>query len=181
MKIPYNMEYEVDHSLREVPKDQTSMPNEIQFLINESLDKTGVDKARLLSRIGVYQRICGELERSLTNLIEAKSLMRRYGNLRLNTVTNLRIAQTLQFLQRFDESEQLFSKLGQEIQNDEELKDLLDFVYQHHGKLYFEQKKFNEALQLFHKALQLRKLKNEQELINSTLLAIEVTKRQGEQ
>ncbi len=178
MKIPFNMEYYIDESLREIPKDRSSFSNGVDFLISQSNKVSEIERARLLSQVGVYQRICGELENSLSSLNEANSIINGNDNPRLKAVTKLRIGQTLQFLRRFDESEQLFLMLEAEIQNNDELKDLLDFVYQHHGKLHFEQKKFEESLELFEKALQLRVPKNEQELIDSTLLAIEITKRQ---
>jgi tetratricopeptide (TPR) repeat protein len=92
-------------------------------------------------------------------------------------VTNVRIAQTLQFLKRFEESEKLYLKLEDEIHRNRELKNLLHFVFQHRGKLLFDQNRFSESILQFEKALELRVQLGNQELIESTLFAIELTKR----
>ena len=108
MNIPFNMEYEFDEFLRESPIDRYSFAKGIEFFIGEASQASGIGRAKLLSQVGVYHRICGELENSLINLNTAKSLILENDNARLKFVTDLRIAQTLQFLQRFDESEKLY-------------------------------------------------------------------------
>lgn len=177
MNIPFNMEYDIDEALREIPKDRNSFAEGIDFILKESNGKTGVEKARLLSQAGVYQRIHGDLNESLFNLEKARALLSNTNQPRLQAINDIRIAQTLQFLQRFDESEKLYLRLQKEIQGHNELNSLLDFVCQHRGKLLFDQCRFSEAQEQFKRALELRIRKNDQELIDSTLLAVGVTKR----
>lgn len=176
MKIPFDMQYDIGELLRETPKNATEFSKGIQFLKEQSQQSTEIEKARLLSTLGVYQRINGDLDASLKSLTEAKELISTDNLERLQPINDLRIAQTFQFMRRFEESEQQYLKLTNQIKSDKKLKDLLDFVYQHHGKLLFEQGKLPEAIICFEKALSLREYKNEQTLIDSTLYALEVAK-----
>ena len=60
---------------------------------------------------------------------------------------------------------------------EKEVSGYLDVAYQHMGKLYFDFGDYKQALHYFYKALDLRKLKKDQSLIESTEIAIEVTKK----
>jgi len=177
MNIPFNMDYDIDESLREIPKHRNSFAEGINFILKESNGKTGMEKARLLSQARVYQRISGDLNESLFNLEKTRALLSKMDQPRLKAINDIRIAQTLQFLQRFDESEKLYLRLEKEIQGHKELNSLLDFVFQHLGKLLFDQHRFTEAIERFEKALELRQQKSDPELIDSTLYAIEVAKQ----
>ena len=53
----------------------------------------------------------------------------------------------------------------------------MDFAYQHAGKNKFDQGKYTEALNLFQKALEIRFIKNDRELIDSTQLALKITRK----
>jgi tetratricopeptide (TPR) repeat protein len=57
-------------------------------------------------------------------------------------------------------------------QHEPEVANVLDFPYQHYGKCKFDQQRYADALQLFEQALELRRSKGDQELIDSTQLAI---------
>jgi len=54
---------------------------------------------------------------------------------------------------------------------------LLDFILQHMGKIYYDQKDFPKAVQCFENALNLRIQKNSNELMESSLQAIEACKK----
>lgn len=60
-------------------------------------------------------------------------------------------------------------------QADKSLQDIEDFLYQHMGKNKLDQGEYEEALAHFYKALEIRLVKNNSELIESTQLAIDAT------
>ena len=177
MNVPFNMNYSFSDSLREVPESKEDFQKGIQFL-NSEIDKlNGLDKISALSKLGAYQRIAGLIEDSLATLKMVRQLLSQNNDKRLSFITELRIAQSIQFKGDFEEAAKIYSGLKNRSSRDSELSDFLDFVYQHMGKNYFDQQRFDLAMNCFQSALVVRNQKGESQLIESTLFAIEKTKQ----
>lgn len=173
MKIPFDMEYQFNSSLKEVPNNHEEFQKGLEFLHAEIQRSSGLKKARLLSNLGTYQRIDDKLEESLNSLTQASELIQAYPDHRLKCVNDLRIAQTLQFKKNFVEAENQYNRLEKECRADAQLKDLLDFVLQHSGKCQFDQKDHDGAIARFSEAMELRISKGDEDLIRSTQFALD--------
>ncbi|WP_157259658.1 hypothetical protein [Paenibacillus sp. OSY-SE] len=92
-------------------------------------------------------------------------------------INRIRLANTYQWNKEFQKSNEIFDVLVGEFHNqaDESLQDIEDFLYQHMGKNKFEQGEYEEAPTHFYKTLEIRLVKNNSELIESTQLAIDAT------
>ncbi|MCP4913572.1 MAG: hypothetical protein GY909_10670 [Oligoflexia bacterium] len=178
--IPYNMNYDYGDLLREVPEDAESLRQGIEFLqdkIKESIGKK--EKLKLYSQLGFYQRLLGSYQESLQSFDEATHLVNElnennYLDSQLDAI-EIRRSVTLLWMGKISQAQSSLTKLQEK---HEAMKDskYLDFIYQHYGKLKFEQKQFKTALDLFLKALEIRIVKGNIELISSTELAIAKTR-----
>ena len=177
MKIPFNLEYQIDKSLREVPIEAAEFRKGIEFLKTEIAHLKGIEKARACSKLGSLQRIQGELVESLHSLHLAGTLLKTFSNPRLSIINSLRLAQTFQFQGELYRSQHGILCFEKAFESDSSNSDLHDFVFQHRGKYYFDQGNFELAKEYFLKALALRKEKGNSELINSTEFALEVTSK----
>lgn len=173
MKPPFNTEYEFNDELKEVPKNKNEFISAIEFLIDKAEVVSTKEKGKLLSKIGVMLRIIGKLEESMEKLIEAENFLNDSRSLFVN---RLRKAQTLQFQRQFQNAELEYNSLIALAKSESEFEDLIDFVYQHLGKCLFDQNNYQEALLNFERAFEIRNEKQNQELIDSTDLAIRVCK-----
>lgn len=172
MKMPFDMRFELNEDLREVPINALEFNQGIAFLKNKLKNASSSDKAMILSKLGVSLRIIGKLKASKTCLEKAITLTE---NRRVKFIAQLRLAQTKQFQKQFEEALLIYEKLAKICLNDSELGDLVDFVYQHLGKCHFDQQAFSNALIYFNKALKIRIKKGKTNLIDSTQLAINIT------
>lgn len=89
-------------------------------------------------------------------------------------VNKLRLANTYQWERNFQKSNEMFEELVEIAEKYVEYKGYLDFVYQHNGKNLFDQEEYELALTNFKKALAIRIQKGNNELIQSTELAIKI-------
>ncbi len=122
--------------------------------------------------MGVYCRIAGELEASGKYLNEAKLNFKGKEKTKFFYINEIRLAQTLQFQKRNEAADLMHNKIIFEIKN--QFEDLMDFVFQHKGKNFFEWGKFSEAKAAIEKALELRIIKGDEALIRSSQKALEV-------
>lgn len=176
-EFSHNMTYVIDHiSLREIPTNPKSFQAGITAQITAVKHLAeDVEKARQLSQIGVWSRIVGDLDQSTSYLQAAAELLKKLGqeNSRLAKVNCLRQAQTLQFQGNYKAAEAIYNTLAKQILEDAIEKDqvLLDFIYQHQGKNYFEWGKYQQALEYIQKAITIRAKKGNKELLASSRLA----------
>ena len=181
MTIPFNMNYSFNHLLREVPLDEADFLKGIRFLETEIPHLQGLEKARTLSKLGGYQRIMGLIEQSLQSLMAAENMLTNHPNVRLSIINQLRISQTKQFKREFEHAKALLEDIETNIKSTTEMTDLLDFIHQHQGKNYFDQQNYSVAKVCFEKALVIREQKGDENLIQSTIHALEVTKNRMSQ
>lgn len=173
--IPHNMDFTFGPNLREVPISKIEMLYGMMHIMEQL--KNGQfnqeEQGMWNGLLGVYLRIVGELDESEKHLKTAIQIYKELEQSRRVFINTLRLAHTYQWWTKFDISNQMFSELREQAESDPDLSDLLDFVYQHHGKNHFDQKEYETALSYFEKALDLRRNSQNEELIASTETAIE--------
>jgi len=169
------MNYTFGRNLKERPEDIEAFKNGIEYWKAE-LDNLGVglDKVRLLSKIGVHLRILGHLEESLKYLYKAKRLFESESLNASFVVNEIRIAQTLQFLKRFDEATKLYNEVENLVETETQFTNLLHFVYQHKGKNYFDQQQYHLAKKYIEKALTIRLQLQDENLIASSTFTLKI-------
>jgi tetratricopeptide (TPR) repeat protein len=173
-----NLETKINHDLRDVATCPQDMLKAIEILAGQLGDTMGAEKIKLLGQLGSFNRILGNLERAEDNLKKAIQLSDNAPGLQKFRITNLiRLGHVRHWQERFGEAHEIFDDCIQAILSNEQLKTLLDFAYQHRGKCYFDEQRYEEALKSFYEAILLRNNKSESDLADSSLLAIEETKR----
>ena len=179
--MPFNMSFHYGDDLREVPDDPEQMRKGIEWL-QERLDGEGNDdiqQAALMSQIGVFSRILGDLDNAEQMLIQAHTLLKEMGSPIHAFATNLRLAVVFQWRKNYSKSDDIYFKSLKKIRTSKDPKVLkyLDFVLQHYGKSKFEQGFFNEALELFMEGYEARLAKGDMDLISSTEAAISACRK----
>lgn len=180
--IPYNMEYEIsDEDLREFPVDADQMQKGVE-LLKSKLGQQGLselESAALMSQIGVYSRIVGDLDTSENMLINTLHIYQDQNKQTHVLHTQLRLATTLQWKGNFTKAEKYYNDITKRILAGGERSSLhkfLDFAYQHHGKCLFEKSMYKDALEKFMQAMELRVIKGDLNLIQSTEHALKVVR-----
>ncbi|MGP4109201.1 tetratricopeptide repeat protein [Virgibacillus sp. L01] len=172
--IPFNMKFKYGPNLREVAQDQLSMLEGMLY-IKEQLNNNTYDdyeKSKRYGLLGYFLRIIGELEESKKYLNEAITISENMNNEQSVFVNKIRLANTYQWENKFDISNQMFAELIEMAETDPNYNVYLDYVYQHYGKNLFDQKEFQRATDYFNKALEIRLENGNKDLISETEHAI---------
>ncbi len=143
------------------------------------------EKNRLLGELGNSLRILRRLPEARDALKQAVDLCEAYNlGLEKTIQQQIRLAHVLQWEGNFVKSNRLFGELIITSESGLGLSRLQPFIYQHAGKNLFDQKMYPQALKFFEKALKLRQQQSQsapntvpQDQIDSTLFAIEQTKK----
>lgn len=170
----YQSNHYIDESLSEQPINRKEFFNYIKELENQNVDND-FEKGKLFSKIGGLYRIYGNLNKSEKFLNSSLELLNEEKNKLQYWVAKIRLAQTYQKQKRIKGSLFLFNKIQKECLKDKKLNTLIDFIYQHKAKVYFDIEDYKKALYYFKKALKIREVKKDNELISSTKFAIEIT------
>lgn len=173
--LAHDGSYTIDpDTLREIPNN----PDEMRELLQHHRQQAEDDAIDLIERTqsaglaGTYARILRELDLAVKLFTGAITLADAADNDRLGYINRIRLAHAYQWQGEFEKSNAIFTKLlANPMQSYE------DFVLQHAGKNAFDQQDYELALDYFQKALVLREANGNDELINSTKLAITATKR----
>lgn len=181
--VPFNMNYTILDNLRDEPIDFAEMQKGILFLIKdlETIDSP-VEKAIAQSRIGVFQRMCWQLDKAETSLKEAFEILRENRYMPGVVNTGIRLAHVYHWKEEYGKAEELFTRCLDICRksNDNNVKKYESFCLQHLGKCRFDQAMFNDALNFFLGALDLRLLEGNLDLINSTRHAITIAKEKAD-
>jgi tetratricopeptide (TPR) repeat protein len=191
IKIPpsqknYNLSYGYGDDLGEVPEDKNSMIEYCQEVtrwikLEMVKEKDQWDIVPLVSQLGqvaAFLKMLRSLVEALEYIDLALSLIEEHNlGSRQFVAQSLRRADILRYSREKDKAEASFNSIIEICKKEKEVSGYLDVAYQHMGKLYFDFGDYKQALHYFYKALDLRKLKKDQSLIESTEIAIEVTKK----
>lgn len=168
----------LDENLRFVPRDRSAVEAYVDFL-NSRLQRTiDVDqRVGIQGEIAAYLNVLDRLEEAYVLLHNALGTIKRESlGMRREIQQRIRLAHVLQHKKEFSSSTEMFEQIIQTCRSDENAKFYFDFAYQHAGKNFFDQEKYDLALWAFSMALELRKAKNSLcEQLDSTLAAIEKT------
>lgn len=174
MKQDFNLEYSFGDDLREIPKNPVQFDLAIEFLLKElNGDRGKLSLAKTHSKLGGLLRIRARVEESLNHHLQAQLLLDGLREPRLYLVNQIRLATAHQFAGSFSLAISILDRCIEEISGENELGDLLDFAHQHLGKVYLESGDHPLAEAHFESALDLRLIKNDQDLIRSSRIALD--------
>ncbi len=165
-----------DKNLRERPE----VPSELQeqlCSLKSRLDQIlcPKEKAKCFGEIGICHKLMEQYDEAIQAFQEA---IEKGAELRsLAADLHIRLADTYRLKGDFQTALGIFNEILKERQ---EWRSLEDFYLQHLGKLYFDQKRYAEALSAFQSAWVLRERKGELELLQSTEIAIQETLKRME-
>lgn len=175
----FNLRYFFDDKLREIPESPSDVLNYISDQ-NEKLKLTlaPIERVKILGEIGSYARILNRLNDAESFLSEAIALIDKHDlGVKLWVVNAIRLAHVYQWMGAYEVAEEMFFNIVKMCQERQEVAYYLNFSLQHFGKLYFELSDYQKALGYFQEALELRKALGDEKLIQSSQLAINVTKK----
>ncbi len=136
------------------------------------------ERIGLLGRLGNFERTLGRLNDAETTLHLALSIASSEADFLKYKIANLiRLGHVYQWKKEFECAHQIFDECIETIKGQQSLSGYLDFAYQHKGKCYFDETRYEAAMGCFSQALLLRSNKSDRGLTDSTLFAIEETKR----
>jgi len=173
------MDYQINEQLREEAVDFRAMTEGIEHLKDELEDTTDpLKRASILSLLGVFNRITEDYIGSVECLQEAYDIFKNEKKFLAAFVARLRLGVTLQWKKDFIKSEKIFLNCIEIARNSDDpaLAGYEDFAIQHIAKCKFDQGFYNEALEYFTEAMELRIVKGDLELIKVTERAIEVVR-----
>ena len=170
-----NLNTQFDQKLRayfECPEDANTYVKQLEELSEKTLSSKML--AKLHGRLGMHLLFLNKYEQAKNQLAKSLKIIEENSlDLQLKVQQQIRWATLLQWEGKYYEADILFLKLIEVCNKKENCHHYLDFCYQHYGKSLFEQEKYNQALEYLRKALELRKIKDNKELIESTEMAIQ--------
>lgn len=173
----FDMTYSIGEDLKATPNNYQETIKGIELFKTKILNTEDIiAKAKLKSKLGFYLKIVGNFEESEFNLNEAIAIFTQEKDFLNAFVAKIRLAQNFQFSNRLYDALNFINELETELNNKGELDFYRDFIFQHKGKILFDLENYEEALSYFYRALEIRILKNNEELIKSTKLAVDITK-----
>ncbi len=178
-EIPFDVSCRFDGNLRDIPNSPHEMQKAIDWLQQKLMMAPHGSQTygKTLSSIGVFLRILEKLGDSEIVLKEAVRVFKRLGDTLNQTVAEIRLANTIHWLRRYDEADEMFRQLIERTQGDPTLHGYLDFAHQHAGKCKMDQGHFDAAIFHFERALEIRGARGAFDLISSTQLALDEARR----
>jgi tetratricopeptide (TPR) repeat protein len=148
-----------------------------KLLIKLRTENDLLQKARIHAEIGNFKRGLRELTSAEEHLVAALAIVEdRLEARRQAVVYRIRLANVYHWQEQWKKALETFNLLY-EITSRSEFHDLRDYVLQHRGKMHFDQGNFEKALRDFEIALDLRLVKDDHELIESTQQALAAVRR----
>ncbi len=160
-------------TLLAVPEDRVAMQSRCAALASESA--TEPDPAVAAAKASLAGSLCLILGRSEDARRYCEfALARQDGTAqsRARVVTEIRLAQALLRLGHGDDSVNLLTGIAERCRQESELSSMLHFALQHLGKAFWETGRSDHARVAFLEALALRREIGDQDLIESTEMAL---------
>jgi tetratricopeptide (TPR) repeat protein len=173
----YELGFDFDRNLRELPHSPEDCERYAQVLLarvrleleNPEVEIDWLNCVRSAGMAGALLRMIGKPQQALVVLADC---LHPFLLPRLTTEVfvqqAIRMADVLRVIGKFKEAQELL-QAAQKVAPPP----FLDFIHQHFGKLEFEQGRISDALTCFEKTLELRKARNDSNLLASTELAIQ--------
>lgn len=173
-----NLETRFDSDLRDRPvnpDDVRTKVAELEMRLSGEVDP--VARIRLFGQIGSFHRILNALERAEENFKRAVELSTSLQISDLRLVNLIRLGHTRHWMGKFEEAHRIFGECFRSASGNRSAARYLDFIHQHEGKCCFDEGRYEVAMKHFYEALLLRNKKADLDLTDSSLFAIEETKR----
>lgn len=174
----YNLNFNFDKNLHDIPEN----PKEMELFILEQKQNLAsvsdpLKRIKIMMNIGGYSRMLNNLKEAEYFLNEAMNLINKHDmQLKFWVINRIRLAHLHQFKKDYKTSEKAFHEIIEICKSRKEVSSYLHFAFQHIGKLYFDMRKYDLALQSFKGALKIRRKIGNKNLIESTQFAIHRTK-----
>lgn len=133
-------------------------------------------RLQLLGQIGNDQRALGNLLEADMFLTDAVALARTLGDTRREAMNGIRLATARQYQGQHADAEAIF-RAALALAQSGDAADYEDFALQHLGKCLVEMGRIDEAVECFDRALVLRWMKADADLIASTEQALHTAQR----
>lgn len=181
IEIPYNMKFFINNELNETPENLEEMKKGVSWLKDKSEEVDQNDlgkKANLLSQLAGYARIIGDYSLSEESFNMTIKILEDLGNPELVFFNKLRMAVLYQNTKNLTKSSEIYLKAIKFIRGSKskKVKNYLDFALHNYGKQLFEQKRYQEAMELFVEAHEVKIGKGDINSIKATELAMTLTK-----
>lgn len=136
-----------------------------------------VTKASIHAEIGNVERGLGNLRSAEESFLAALAIVEQHPETRKQVVVySIRLAHVYHWQEKWDVALAMFDDLHEKT-SVAEFYQWKDFVLQHRGKMFFDQRLFKEAFRDFCDALVLRQQKGDAELIASTQQALAAARK----
>lgn len=161
----YNLNYTFDENLIEVFEKEDDIK---KYIDNFNKEDISIAEKEELS---FYFRVLKEYEKSESYLKECIEFYENKENERKVFINKIRLATLFQCKREFEKSDKIYKELFENIYK---FPDIEDFLYQHFAKNKFLQNDFVLAINFFERALEIRVIKNDEKLLESTKFALDI-------
>lgn len=186
--IPFNINYQFDENLREVPENPDDMHAAIDYLETRLIEDSQDDyeRMRLSGIVGALYRILGNYSMAEEHINSAIASSNNLRDRHAQLMNLIRLATVYHWRGDYDLADRIYTQVimacevNYEVQNPiirNHLKNDLDAAYYNYAKCKFDQSDYESALHLFEKALAIREEKGEVSLIMETERAIQTTRK----
>jgi len=169
----YKLSFEFDPQLRALPHSKQDMELYAAILVAQArlqLDEDDQSKVvSMLGQAGAFQSMLGNIELAETYLSSALEYADTFDcNEGVVVQQWLRLGDVLRLQGDFEEATEAFEGAIKAISENQSLKGFENFALQHFAKVFFDQKNFSKAGELFQAALNLRREEQKADLVASS-------------
>ena len=174
-----DLSYSYSDDLKMIPNNVLDMSSFIErelAEITQIQEKDYVQSCQRLGVVGNYLKMLGRLSEAHKIFEHIDDVIKIHNlDFKNHLVNQLRWADVKCYDCEFTSARSMFEESLILINSNPSLSGYKDFALQHFGKLFFDIKEYQNALNFFNEAMELRKLKKNEELIQSTEFAIKIT------
>lgn len=179
--IPFNVSYYFDTDLREHPESPEEMAAAVSFLQERLAHESDTyERMKISGWLGVYCRILNRLDEAEFHLNNALAASNALHDRRARVANLIRLAIVYQWHGSYHAADRILEQVIRACETPPDtapaapLLDYLDYAYQYLGKSKFDQGQYEAAAELFQKALQIRHLRGDPDLILNSQQALRV-------
>lgn len=178
-QIPFDVSVSYDERSHDVANQPAEMRQAIDWLCQQltRADLEPRQRVQVYGMCGVFSRTLHDFDAAHRFLQQALDLAQQLDDQQLLFINRIRLAHVYQWQGLFDRSNALFEDLLTTSRDQPSLASHLDFLYQHAGKNALDQQQYELAESYFLEALQLRRVKADPALIESTEQALAVVQQ----
>jgi len=179
MKRKLNLEIFIDENLQGRYKEpDDARVYVLQLEVKQKENLSSEELARLLGNIGAVYLHLRELHKAEEFINKSIDFCLKLNlNSAIKAQQTIRLANIFQWKKNYHKANELYLKVIKECRSLTDCEKYLDFALQHYGKCLFDQLLYNEAISQFEEAVKIRIDKQNLDLIESSKIAIRVSKK----